>query len=265
MYRVRGDKRLRRATLGTYPSLTLADARDLARAELHAAAKGQDPAAERKADREADTFSELAEQYMERYAKKHKRSWFKDQQALNRDLLPRFRHRKASSLQRREVISLLEDIAERGAPVGANRTLEIIRRIYNWGIEREIVSVNPCQRIKKIGVERRRERVLNDDEIRAVWQAFEPETPRMRDHFKLRFLTLQRGGEISRMRWSDLDLASGWWTIPPDFTKNGLAHRVPLAHLPSRSWKAGKLTPAHQSGYSRVRPVWVPCVSSGAP
>ena len=231
MYRVRGDKRLRRETLGTYPTLTLADARDQARADLRAAVKGQDPAAEKKADREADTFGDLATQYMEKYAKKHKRSWFKDEQALKRDLLPRFRHRKAASIQRREAIGLLEEIADRGAPVGANRTLEIMRRIYNWGIEREIVSLNPCQRIKKIGVERHRERVLNDDEIRAVWTAFEQETPRMCAHFKLRLLTLQRGGEISRMRWNDLDLSSGWWTIPPEFTKNGLSHRVPLSPL----------------------------------
>ena len=50
MYRVRGDKRLRRATLGTYPTLTLADARDQARADLRTATKGRDPASERKAE-----------------------------------------------------------------------------------------------------------------------------------------------------------------------------------------------------------------------
>ncbi len=108
MYRVRGDKRLRRATLGTYPTLTLADARDQARADLRAATKGRDPASERKAERQAETFGELAEEYIERYAKKRKRSWFKDRQALDRDLLPRFRHRKAAGIKRREVIKLLE-------------------------------------------------------------------------------------------------------------------------------------------------------------
>lgn len=227
MYRTRGDKRLRRATLGTYPTLSLADTRDMARADLRSAAMGRDPSAERKAEREANTFGELAEAYMERYAKKHKKSWFKDQQALDRDLLPRFLHRKAANIKRREVIELLEEIADRGAPIGANRTLEIIRRIYNWGIEREIVTLNPCSMIKKIGVERQRERVLTDDEIRAVWSAFEQETPRMCALFKLRLLTIQRPGEVSRMRWEDID--SVWWTIPPDFTKNGLAHRVPLS------------------------------------
>ena len=229
MYRVRGDKRLRRATLGTYPTLTLADAHDQARTDLRAAAKGRDPASERKAERQAETFGELAEDFIERYAKKRKRSWFKDRQALDRDLLPRFRHRKAANIKRREVIALLEEIADRGAPVGANRTLEIIRRIYNWGIEQEIVTVNPCQRISKPGTERKRDRVLSDDEIRAVWTALEGETPRMRDLFRLRLLTAQRPGEVSRMRWEDIDMGSGWWTIPPEFSKNGLSHRVPLS------------------------------------
>jgi len=229
MYRVRGDKRLRRATLGTYPTLTLADARDEARTDLRAAAKGRDPASERKAERQAETFGELAEDYIERYAKKRKRSWFKDRQALDRDLLPRFRHRKAEGIKRREVITLLEEIADRGAPVGSNRTLEIIRRIYNWGITQEIVTENPCRLIEKVGVEHRRDRVLSDDEIRAFWAALEAETPRMRDLFRLRLLTAQRPGEVSRMRWEDIDMASGWWTIPPEFSKNGLSHRVPLS------------------------------------
>ena len=229
MYRVRGDKRLRRASLGTYPTISLADARDRARDDLRAAAKGHDPAAERKAGREAETFGELAEEYIERYAKKRKKSWYKDQQALDRDLLPRFRRRKAAGIKRREVIALLEEIADRGAPVGANRTLEIMRRIFNWGIEQEIVTVNPAQRIKKVGVETQRERVLSDDEIRAVWAALEDETPGMRDLFRLRLLTAQRPGEVSRLRWQDIDLKAGWWTIPSEFSKNRLTHRVPIS------------------------------------
>jgi integrase len=263
MYRVRGDKRLRRATLGTYPILTLADARDQARADLRAAAKGRDPASERKAERQAETFGELAEEYIERYAKKRKRSWFKDRQALDRDLLPRFRHRKAAGIKRREVIKLLEEIADRGAPVGANRTLEIIRRIYNWGIEQEIVTVNPCQRISKPGAERKRDRVLSDDEIRAVWTALEAETPRMRDLFRLRFLTAQRPGEVSRMRWEDIDMASAWWTIPPEFSKNGLSHRVPLSppametlrRIEGYGNEAGWVVPS-PTGKGPLRAVW---------
>lgn len=263
MYRVRGDKRLRRATLGTYPTLSLADAREDAATDLRAASKGNDPAAVRQAELQAETFGELAEDYIERYAKKHKKSWFKDRQHLDRDLLPRFKNRKAASIKRREVIALLEDIADRGAPVGANRTLEIIRRIYNWGIEQEIVELNPCQRIKKVGVENRRDRVLSDDEIRAVWAAFENETARMRDLFRLRLLTAQRPGEVSRLRWEDIDLVSGWWTIPAEFSKNGLAHRVPLSQAAldilrgssGHDDKSGWVFPS-PSGKGPLRSVW---------
>ena len=66
MFRVRGEKRLRRATLGTYPTLTLADAREMAGADLRTAAKGNDPASQRKAERNADTFGDLAQLYLER-------------------------------------------------------------------------------------------------------------------------------------------------------------------------------------------------------
>ncbi|MCZ6742438.1 MAG: site-specific integrase, partial [Alphaproteobacteria bacterium] len=166
---------------------------------------------------------------MERYAKKRKKSWFKDQQALDRDLLPRFRHRKAANIKRREVIEMLEEIADRGAPVGSNRTLEIIRRIYNWGITQEIVTENPCRLIEKVGVEHQRDRVLSDAEIRAFWTALEAETPRMRDLLRLRLLTAQRPGEVSRMRWENIDMASAWWGLPSEFSKNGLSHRVPLS------------------------------------
>lgn len=263
MYRVRGDKRLRRATLGTYPTVSLADARELAMGDLRAASKGNDPASVRKAERQAETFGELAEDYIERHAKKKKRSWYKDRQHLDRDLLPRFKNRKATSIKRREVISLLEDIADRGAPVGANRTLEIIRRIYNWGIEQEIVEINPCSLIKKVGVETKRDRVLSDGEIRAVWAAFEEETPRMRDLFRLRLLTAQRPGEVSQLRWEDVDLASGWWTIPSEFSKNGLAHRVPLSNpaleilkaTTGHEEKSGWVFPS-PSGKGPLRSVW---------
>lgn len=44
----------------------------------------------------------------------------------------------------------------------------------------------------------------------------------------MRLLTAQRGGEVIKMRWRDLDLDAGWWTIPGEFAKNGRAHRVPL-------------------------------------
>jgi integrase len=55
-----------------------------------------------------------------------------------------------------------------------------------------------------------------------------PVAPLLADALKMRLLTAQRGGEVIKMRWRDLDLKAGWWTIPGEFAKNGHAHRVPL-------------------------------------
>ena len=225
----RHHQRVRRLSLGVYPALSLADARGLAQAALREVAAGRDPAADKTAERAADTFGELAEKYIERYAKPRKRSWKEDRRALDRDLLPRFKNRKAASIRRREIIECLEAIKTRGAPVLANRTLEIIRRIYNWGIAQEIVEANPCALIERPGIETPRDRVLNDDEIRSVWAALDKMPKMGAGRFKLLFLTASRPGEIRQMRWQDID--QDWWIIPAEFSKNRLSHRVPLTPL----------------------------------
>jgi integrase len=227
LYRVSG--RLRRYTIGTYPMMPLADARDRASDALRDASKGIDPAEKKKASRGAESFKDFASDYLERYAKVHKRSWKEDERAINRDLIPAFGSRKAKDIKRRDVIALLEKIVARGAPILANRTHEILRRMYNWGISRDLVEVNPCLGIGKIAPESRRERVLSDEEIRAVWKAFDTLAPLISAKFKLLFLTGQRGGEVSKMRRVDFDDMESWWTIPPEHSKNGFAHRVPLS------------------------------------
>src|SRR5262249_49988496 len=129
LYRHLGTKR--RMSLGTYPTITLADAREIAEDALRAAAKGKDPAGGKKAARLGDTFGDLAEDYIELYAKVNKRSWKQDRRAIDRDLLPRFKSRKADDIRRRDVKKVLAEIKARGAPILANRTLEFMRKIYN--------------------------------------------------------------------------------------------------------------------------------------
>src|SRR5262249_34987679 len=72
-YRTNG--RLRRYTIGDYPTITLEKARKEATRALRAASDGEDPAAEKKAARRGETVAELAKEYLERHAKKQKRSW----------------------------------------------------------------------------------------------------------------------------------------------------------------------------------------------
>ena len=233
MYRAGGV--LRRYTLGTYPSLPLADARDKADDELRRVAKGIDPAAEKQAARKAETVAELVADYLD-YAKREKRSWGKDNQILEKDVLPRFGKRKAHDIKRRDIIAMLDNIVARGAPIQANRTLAITRRLFNWAIEKDILEANPCYRVKKAASENTRDRVLTSDEIKSFWAALDsPDIKMDRGSalvLKLQLATAQRKGEVIAAEWSEFDLTGEKvWTIPAAKAKNGLAHRVPLSKL----------------------------------
>jgi integrase len=219
-----------RWTIGAYPQVALADARKRAWGGIEDVGRGKNPAAEKREERERDTFKELAEDFIELYAKPNKRSWKEDRRALDRDLLPEFGHRKAAEIRRRHVISLLDRIKARGAPVLANRTLEIMRRIYNWGIQKERVEQNPCIGIEAFA-EQSRDRVLSEAELRTVWAALDTMPALVSARFRLLLTTAQRSSEVRTMRWQDVDLDTGWWTIPAEVSKNRLSHRVPLSTL----------------------------------
>src|SRR6185437_309683 len=107
-YRHKGVKR--RYTVGTYPQLGLADAREKAKEILRLAAKGDDPASEKKRERKAETFRELAGMYLEQHARPKKQTWRTDHNILHRDLIPRFGSRKAGEIARRDVLDMLRAI-----------------------------------------------------------------------------------------------------------------------------------------------------------
>ncbi len=221
------DGRERRMSLGTYPALSLADARDRAKELLGEVARGEDPGAGLQARRSAPTFRELAAEYLERHAKPKKKSWRYDERMLERYLLRPWGRRKAAEIDRVNVMRLLDEIADRGAPYAANRVRALVSKVYAFGIVRGLVEANPARDVPQPAKPRSRQRVLTEEEIRGMWAALEDVTPLMAATFRLRLLTAQRGIEVLSMRHEDID--GDWWTIPPEVAKNGLAHRVPLS------------------------------------
>ena len=225
LYRYHG--RSRRWTIGPYPAFTLAEAREAALDAKRDIARGGDPAGVKRLARHALSVEDLSTQYLELHAKPNKRSWRKDAQMLQADVLPRWGPLPAASLKRHDVALLLDRIVARGAPVRANRVLALVRKVFNWALERDLVDANPCALVKAPAKETPRDRVLTFDEIRAVWQACETVRSRAGAILQLELLTAQRGVEVRTMRWVDID--SPWWTIPATVSKNGIAHRVPLS------------------------------------
>lgn len=231
------EGRKRRITFGNYPELTLAEARRMHSQALNLLANGTDPGAAKQHDRaEARTsltVNDLITEYMEKWAKLRKRSWKEDLRILEKDVVPLWGKFKAKAVTRRDVNALLDDIVGRGSPIIANRTLAVIRRMFNFALERDIVEMNPCYRVKAPSKENRRERLLSLEEIKRFWQGLDNAS--MSDLtklvLKLQLVTAQRKGEIIAAEWSEMDLNTGWWTIPGHKAKNGNPHRVPLSKL----------------------------------
>ena len=225
--RYTANGRRRRVTLGRYPALKLADARDRAKDILYAVHRGEDPQGEKEAAKEALTFGELAAEYIERHAKLKKRRWKEDQRMLRVDVLPRWKRRPAGTITRRDVNDLLDRIVERGSPIMANHVRALVSKMFNFGIGRDLVEANPCAGVPMPAKPRQRDRVLSEEEIRSLWRVLDDQGTPVAASFKLRLLTAQRGVEVLSMRWSDIE--ADWWTIPAEVAKNGRSHRVPLS------------------------------------
>jgi integrase len=145
-----------------------------------------------------------------------------------------------SEITRRDVRDLV-DAKAATAPVMGNRLLSRISRLFNFALDREWIDSNPAHRMAPPTKERSRDRVLTASELRELWQALNETTAAdaaghrvnrlssvVNAAFRAMLLTGQRSGEVCRMRWAEVDLDSGWWTLPGTATKNGSEHRVPL-------------------------------------
>jgi integrase len=233
MYRY--NKVKRRMNLGRHPALGLAAARDLAREATQKADKGGDPASERKVRRSRmDTVEDLKKLYIDEYAKKKKRSWKKDEQILNREVLPLIGRKRVIDVTRQHIRDVLQPIIDRDALIRANHTLEVVRKMFNWAInEKDWPITNPAAGIEPPGEVKNRTRYLKEDELVRFWQALDPK--RISENgvglFKLLMLTAQREMEVLRMRWDEIDWKEFIWTIPEDRAKNELEHAVPLPPL----------------------------------
>ena len=231
MYRIDGRKR--RLTLGTFPALSLAAARDAARLALLDVSRGNDPAAQRAASRgdRQQSFAALAAEYLDRHARRRKRSWRQDERLLSVEVLPAWGARAADQITRQDVIRLIEAIADRGAPILANRVLALVRKLFNWAVEKDLVAASPVVTVKPPAGERRRDRVLSDAEIARLWQAWDGIGYPFGPWFKLLLATGQRREAVAAMRWSEITPKDGVWTIPAAQTRSGRPHAVPLPAL----------------------------------
>lgn len=122
---------------------------------------------------------------------------------------------------------------KRGAPIATNRAFACVRRMFNFAVERDIITATPCATINPPSKENQRDRCLTTDEIKSFWHALAiaPMSAATKIALKLQLVTAQRKGEILGAEWSEIDFEMRWWIIPESKVKNGVHHRVALSEL----------------------------------
>lgn len=230
-YRFAGKPR--KLTLDNFVSL--AEARRAATGALAEIELGNDPAglkfdtraaeARAAAVRAGDTVDNLAAQFIERHVRKNTRPNSARQTVgiFSRIVLPAWKGKVIHDVKRRDVIDLLEAVAE-DRPIMANRAHAILSKFFKWLAARDVIAASPVAGVARPAKERPRDRILSDEEVKALWTACD-------DHdgafIKLLLLTGQRRGEVAGMRWDEID--GDVWTLPPERTKNAQRHSVPLS------------------------------------
>lgn len=233
LYRING--RRRRPVIGTYPTTTLADARAKAQGWWLQIKEGIDPQAladKIKEERASmPTVADFADTYIERYAKPNKKSWAEDRRILNKYVLPVIGELPTNEVHRRDVLALVDKVRDTGRLVQANRVLAVVRKLFNFAVERAVLEASPVVGIRATR-ERPRERVLSDEELRTLWEATAPNSkmqPATRLALRLLALTGARSGEVCGIKPSEINIDKALWTLPAARSKNGLTHTVPLS------------------------------------
>jgi integrase len=218
----------RRMSLGPAEKGALTAARKRAVEVLARASLGEDPLAERQVLRERRTndFKTLTEQFLAdlqmRLAPRTYTEW---QRHLRKHCAP-IHDRLVEAIERRDLIEQIDRIAKKSGAVTADRVKTTLSSFFGWCIERQYRDDNPASGISKRASAGARSRVLDDEELSAVWEHAGAEN--YGRIIKMLILTGQRRTEIGSLRWSEIDAAKRVMVLPPDRVKNRRRHVVPL-------------------------------------
>jgi site-specific recombinase XerD len=165
---------------------------------------------------------------------------------LRRELVGRWGARSVHEVTRRNIIELVSEIVDRGAPVAANQTLKVAKTFFGWCVGTAILERSPCEGVKPPTRETARDRVLTDDELaRVIWAAREIGGA-FGGIVELLALTAQRRDEVAGMAWDELDLDDRMWSLSGARTKNGKPHLV------LQGWRLHDLRRTAVSGMARL-------------
>ena len=224
-------KKVRRETLGDAALVSPEQARIRAKKILARASLGEDTLAQRKEEKakEEDTLSKVTNAYIQQYVELRQRP--KTQHETKRYLLKTWKpllRRPIHKVTRRDVSATLAEIVVANGPMSGNRARAALHGLFVWALQQGLADSNPVAGTKAPAAERKRDRVLSNDELRALWMATDDGSD-FCVIVRLLILTGQRREEVGAITWRELDVENALWSIPAERSKNRQAHEVPLS------------------------------------
>jgi integrase len=218
--------RTRRIVFGDVSSVSLEDARDAARRAASGIAHGSNPSVDRKKKRAAGTVLEVIDAYLPYAKERQKPRTYKETERHLRRHATILHHDRAEAVSRRDIAALLQRVAQRSGPIAANRVRAALSALWTWGLRTGLIEAdsNPVAFTLR-NPERTRDRVLDDDEIKAVWTATADDTDYSRI-VRLCLLTGCRREEIAGLRWDEI--LADRIVIRPNRMKGNLPHEIAL-------------------------------------
>jgi integrase len=213
--------------LGSFPDLSVEQARDKAARFAGAVAFGDNPAEQRRLLRGEISLGELFQEYMARHLVKSRKSSAETQKCFER-FFGDWKERKLTMITQADVEKRHAELGRDRGFYSANRAHELLRALFNkaksWRLYQ---GLNPAIGITPFE-ERSRERVLQADEFEGFFAALENEEETFRDFVMLTLLTGARKSNVLSMRWENLNLKSGSWTISAEQSKNSQSQFIVL-------------------------------------
>jgi len=229
VYRI--DRKVRRMVVGDASAVRPEDARKRAKEILARADLGEDSQAKKITERARLTFT--LNGVIDNYLAQHVETALRPRPRAEKERYLRVTWRglhdePIDGIERHRIASELAEIAGKNGPVAANRARSALHALFIWAIRQGITSHNPVAETTKPGTERTRDRVLRDNELRAIWHACRDD-----DHgriVRILMLTGQRREEVGGMMWPELDFDKAIWSLAGERTKNARPHHIPLSH-----------------------------------
>lgn len=238
-YRIDGKEK--RISLGTYPEISLKDARErrgLARKQL---ANGVDPSASRKAAKVArvSECTNTLEAVAREWFSKHSTGWATSHSSkvigrLQNDVFPWLGQRPAAEITAPELLAVLRRIEERGAIDTAHRVHQNLSQIFRYAIATGRAERNPAPDLQG-ALPRAQQRhfaaIVDPKAIGGLLRAIDGYQGAFptKCALKLAPLVFLRPGELRTAEWSEIDLERAEWSLPAEKMKMREAHLVPLS------------------------------------